>query len=858
MSLFPFENPSGRTRITWLGLGVMIIAVLTGLCVSRGIDLVNAWNGWAPPSYVWAWNDAETFLKLDFMQELNLDFGNSLVMRIYPLVYSLLGTEPELTQYIFIFLSAMLYAASLWLLTSTLLPRVSSIVLWLVIGLALLTESANGNLAGFGQANLSLGQAYGVAIPLQIIALALVIRGRLLSVGAVIGLLACVHLTLGAITTAIIAAMLWWKPVAWREWRLWTAGGIVVVCILAWTFGVVHVGSGSYARMDTSAWVLWMRFANFHWFPFDLGVFTTEHSFRLTPFLALAMLAWCCPATEMTTSDVRWEWIIGLIVSTFVTIIGLIISLYPVSQLLVMLALHRASGVTLLLLLPIAVLCLARFLERGNAITGAIAAMAIASPFLGTYGVPLFPALALSGFTLYGGRGEELSRRQQVVVISLAVASIGYVVFLVVDGHAHLLDMAFVGLRDAWLVAASFFTVKIVLGIVGRWRPYSGVMAHTVIMILIVVLLWQGVDRNWRSHPNPGVPQAEAKAYLDAQKWARDNTAKDALFMPDPAHTYGWKDYSRRASYGNMRDWTHSVLVYRSDASRFAEGIRRARRLGVDPELYLARAIATSEIFPGCTEWTKMYQDIRSAYYRMSGADLLNFARGEGINYFIFQLKYANLLQLNPVYQNAHFAICEPILRKNRVLSENAFPITLPSYPILSEEFRKPLFGWVNRGFRGTISLKKGDGAIPTLQLIAGIPNEKGEHTLLLSPKAENEKGFSVISGAQVVTFGCDMRFTGRKKSNGVVQLRLDVLSSQDAWSYHSRVINVGEDWSHFEAVASLAPNSVGVYPTVVWDPAAEDCALELRAPLLRWIEVGSTVPGTPAMHAGRSSGQRQ
>ena len=371
MSLFPFENPSGRTRITWLGLGVMIIAVLTGLCVSRGIDLVNAWNGWAPPSYVWAWNDAETFLKLDFMQELNLDFGNSLVMRIYPLVYSLLGTEPELTQYIFIFLSAMLYAASLWLLTSTLLPRVSSIVLWLVIGLALLTESANGNLAGFGQANLSLGQAYGVAIPLQIIALALVIRGRLLSVGAVIGLLACVHLTLGAITTAIIAAMLWWKPVAWREWRLWTAGGIVVVCILAWTFGVVHVGSGSYARMDTSAWVLWMRFANFHWFPFDLGVFTTEHSFRLTPFLALAMLAWCCPATEMTTSDVRWEWIIGLIVSTFVTIIGLIISLYPVSQLLVMLALHRASGVTLLLLLPIAVLCLARFLERLSAKGGA-------------------------------------------------------------------------------------------------------------------------------------------------------------------------------------------------------------------------------------------------------------------------------------------------------------------------------------------------------------------------------------------------------------------------------------------------------------------------------------------------------
>ena len=665
MIVFAFENTSRWTRIAWLALGVVIIAVLTGLCSSRGIDLENAWNGWAPPSYVWAWNDAETFLKLDFLQEMNLHVGNSLVMRIYPLAYALLGIEPELTQYIFIFATALLYAASLWLLTCTMLPRVSSVVLWLVIGVALLTEAANGNLACFGQANLSFGQAYGVAIPLQVIALALVMRGRLLSVGVVIGLLACVHLTLGAITTAIVAAMLCWKPMAWRDWRLWTAGGIVVICAMAWAFGVVDVGGGSYARMETAAWLLWVRFANLHWFPFDLGVFTAKHYFGLTPLLALAMLAWCCPATEMTTPAVRRGWTIGLIASAFITIIGLIISLYPVSQSLLMMALHRASGVTLLLLLPMAVLCLARFLERGNAITGAFAAMAISSPFLGTYGVPLFPALALAGFTLYGRRGEELSRGQRVVVISLAVASMGYVLFLVIAGHAYVRDMAFVGLHHAWLVACVFFAVKIVLAIIGRWRPYSEGVVCTALMILIMFLLWHGVDRTWRSHPNPNVPQSEAQAYLDAQKWARDNTPHHALFMPDPAHVYGWKDYSRRPSYGNIRDWTHSVIVYHSDASKFTEGIRRARRLSVDPELYLARAVATSKIFPGCMEWVKMYQDIRSAYYQMSGADLLNLARDEGINYFVFQLKYANLLQLRPVYQNAHFAICEPILRGN-------------------------------------------------------------------------------------------------------------------------------------------------------------------------------------------------
>ena len=521
-------------------------------------------------------------------------------------MYGMLGTDPEVTQYIFIFVTALLYAASLWLLTSTLIPRVSHTVLWLVIGVALLTEAANGNLACFGQANLSLGQAYGVAIPLQVMALALVMRERLLLAGVVLGLLSCVHLTLGAITTAIVAAMLCWKSTVWRDWRFWTAGGIVMVCALVWTFGVVDVGGGKYTRMETTAWVQWERFSNFHFFPFDLGVFTAEHYFRLTPLLALAILASCCPATEMTTPVVWRGWIIGLTASIFIAIIGLIISLCPVSQSLVMMALHRASGVTLLLLLPMAVLGLVRFLERSNAITGAIAAMAIVSPFFGTYGVPLFPALALAGFTLYDGGGDGPSRRQRWVVISLAMAAIGYALFLIFAGHAHLDDMAFMGLRQAWLAACAFFTVKIVLSIIGRWRPYPEGVTFAVIMILIVVILWHGVDRNWHSHPN--VPQADAQAYMDAQKWARDNTPQHALFMPDPAHAYGWKDYSRRASYGNIRDWTHSVIAYRSDASKFTEGIRRARRLGVDPEIYLARAVATSEIFPGAWNMERCFR----------------------------------------------------------------------------------------------------------------------------------------------------------------------------------------------------------------------------------------------------------
>jgi hypothetical protein len=247
-----------------------------------------------------------------------------------------------------------------------------------------------------------------------------------------------------------------------------------------------------------------------------------------------------------------------------------------------------------------------------------------------------------------------------------------------------------------------------------------------------------------------------------------------------------------------------------------------------------------------------MCQDIRSAYYQMSGSDFLNLARDEGINYFVFQLKYANLLRLKPVYQNAHFAICEPILQEYRVIAEQTFTINLPSNPVPCEEFLKPHYDWVNRGSRGTTWLNRPDNKIATLRLAAGTPNQKGEHTLLLSPKAESENGFAIVSGAQAVTFECDMRFVGKKKCGRDILLRLDVFDLQDGWSYHSRKIDVGEDWSQFKAPISLASNAVSILPTLIWDPASERCALELRSPRMRWSKLVDT---TSALKLGDAEG---
>ena len=66
------------------------------------------------------------------------------------------------------------------------------------------------------------------------------------------------------------------------------------------------------------------------------------------------------------------------------------------------------------------------------------------------------------------------------------------------------------------------------------------------------------------------------------QLWAKNNTANDALFMPDPTHYYGWRDFSERSSFGNLRDWGYSSFAYNSDYEIYLEGKKRLAEFGFD------------------------------------------------------------------------------------------------------------------------------------------------------------------------------------------------------------------------------------------------------------------------------------
>ena len=115
---------------------------------------------------------------------------------------------------------------------------------------------------------------------------------------------------------------------------------------------------------------------------------------------------------------------------------------------------------------------------------------------------------------------------------------------------------------------------KLVASAGGAYTKYSEPQLTLLMMIIFGVgvvtgLLCAAVWWVGQSRPSPQM-RAWCRDYRDTQVWARENTPRDALFLVDPVvrHPgvgYGWRDYSRRSSFGNLREWLYAGWSYSSD-----------------------------------------------------------------------------------------------------------------------------------------------------------------------------------------------------------------------------------------------------------------------------------------------------
>ena len=145
---------------------------------------------------------------------------------------------------------------------------------------------------------------------------------------------------------------------------------------------------------------------------------------------------------------------------------------------------------------------------------------------------------------------------------------------------------------------------------------------------------------------------ARERDYLSAQLWVREHTPANALFMTDPTIYYGWRDFSRRSSFGNLREWLHTSWLYDSNFERYTEGLRRFGEFDIDLQPYLRMRPPDSAQRP-------LTNELRKRYYAVSDDWRIDLARRNRIDFFVFdRSRMIAPTRLRVVYENANFMIC--------------------------------------------------------------------------------------------------------------------------------------------------------------------------------------------------------
>ncbi|HPD16953.1 MAG TPA: hypothetical protein PLE19_18550 [Planctomycetota bacterium] len=621
-------------------------ALLAALCVflwwsrAADLDLLYATYGLGPMSFVYKIAAPEQFAR-DFPSGAE-NVSKSAVMLVYPFAYLVLGIPPEGLWPAFLAFEIALMAFTMIVLVRTLRPRAPPIVAAVAALLAIASSARDMNFAAFRQPCL-WATFYNVADALRILAIVLVLRGRPVLAGALLGGSFASHPTMGLMGGLFIAGCFAIEPRQLLR-RGFLVGGFVFLAVAGlWTAHALGSEPAAGQAFPSGLWFDLTRLFSHHWYPIEEGLLASKHRAAFVPFLSFLALLGYCLGREAPLGERDRGAAAGMATMLALTALGLVFSTLRLSPTLTKLALHRANDLLLTVGLVYVVAGLWSELDSDRLWRGLAAAAALASPFLSKPGFPLLASLLLAApFCLRRG---PLSARLMAGVP--AVAGVLAVAFYALLGMAGpIASAAYTGF--GWLGTPPVLIGGgvLVLALLAR-RALA--QAALVASLAAAALHWQA---GFRLKPEL---RAWSQAYKDAQLWARDHTPPDALFLVDPVifdpdTGYGWRDYSRRSSFGSLREWLYLSWHYTSDYRLCQEGLKRVAEFGVNVSDHLRQ--------PPANAASALAAEVQRRYYTATDDWRLDLARRYHVDYFVsrrFGGSAASRLPL--VYGNPHFVI---------------------------------------------------------------------------------------------------------------------------------------------------------------------------------------------------------
>ncbi len=640
-----------RSQLVVVYSYTLLLSCFVTYCFYQFFPLFNAWIGYSPLQYIWYENNPENFQK-DFMGEQLGYYKYSFVMWVYPFVYNLTGVDPELIQLVYIFVTTLVYAVSYLWLSKTLIPDAKWYTAIIIVSFILLTRILDCDFSRYGGlAILNEGKMHAAAVSVCICCLVFGLKGKWVYAGLTAGLLSWIYASYGVMCAFVIGCMVLVDLRQFKTKELWIGIISFISLFLVWEIGVLQIGQHNYEILDSKTWVDWVRFGNFHYFPFVIGeanrVFVLEHASKLCPTLTMLLLVISNLRVQKVLGRNYRKWVYGVVGCSFLTVLGLLASLLPFSVSLIQLALPRGVSFMMILCLPIAVDNLLSIITSKNVFLSLLALLVLVSPFVGSYGFPVVGVWIISMAFIFNDDHFLLARKWCGFILLISMI---YVSWLVLAKSILVMNAGFVGPFSSYGV----FCFILVFFFLYRQNKISSFKAVSLFLIFSFVVFVSG---NILLRNNNYYKKSYYIDFKHAQKWANKNTHANSLFMNDPTHSYGWRDYSERSSYGCLREWIHNCIVYEQNAKLFKEGLRRVRLLGIDPEEYLQRSLRAGGKSVS-TEYSELFRDVREKYYSLSDDHLQSLAVQEGIDFFIFEKKQLKHdVNLPVAYENDHYLI---------------------------------------------------------------------------------------------------------------------------------------------------------------------------------------------------------
>ncbi len=641
-------SESGAQRLehmaTLLALVVVAISVWWFNTVHLAVKL--AWDGLSPPLLVAAYLHPQWFVG-------DYPSGTSELLKSAPMVIYLLADKLGISAVTTMkgLIGAeilLLVGASLWS-ARRIRPQTSWTAAILV---AVFVTAGTLRMADLGRwADPSYGWVYGYAYAAIIVGIAAALERRLILSAMSFALAFVCHPILGLLGTTFCAAVL---IMDWRNLDLRQAApafALFVVIVGGWFAFIASQSTLGGGGIPDEMYVAVTRLESAHWYPIDMGLFWERHWERLFPFLAaIQLLMVYLPDADGEFCGRKAQLTAGFAATLVLSAVGVCISAWVPEPFLVKLALQRASSIYLLLAVFVVVPGLWQDAMSGSVWRAMIATLTFVSCFLSAYGVPIAYALALAAIAIaedLRDRGWTTRARLLVALSSILVALL---LVYTIGGVADWSNQQYWGLSGVPAVRVGIIAALAVFVLAARrWQPLPAIGLSMAIALL--GLLWaRGTD------PYSKRPEllAQADDYLAAQLWAQKNSPIGSLFMPDPTHYYGWRDFSLRPSFGDLREWLYNAWAYDPQRDVFDDGVARLGALGLDLNHYLEmRAHRPGDI------GRRLSDDLKKRYYALSGKDIAALSRRYGISYFVFDrsLRRSPPQGCAVAYENSHYLI---------------------------------------------------------------------------------------------------------------------------------------------------------------------------------------------------------